>query len=1360
MSEGEEGSITWMHSSYLCRTIIGKDSGGSIRGECYSRWNSVKEGMPFERIRVSGRDRSRIRKRRGMVKFERIDGDKKLQLFAARTTSWRSDRNTELSFRNIGVEAVKVKTYVKVRTQYVLRRKCREGEVQCLERGEDVEEIEHVYLGETKSSGNGTGADRKEVFRRTRRRRRRARRAAIVSEGLQTRRRRRHVNLEKFELFCPEGISIKNGKKGGWAPVAGSEEDKFNVSINATAACMTQLQEGWIGVPFLRCSGGRRRNQKFICMGTVRMKRKLFNGGMRTSVVCSIVVEEESKKIRTMTVRSERYVDEAGNRVNERTEWICCCDIHRIGGKIGDSRCWHIRVVLNNEHLVEKLLSIVQLGFHDDHDGYFGEFLLLKETDGNGTFEYERNPNGDEVETGDEEQAVIAIQLDDYCRKDLLDKTNRVAKRWSAWLTVDAMERLLVSVVWRPVNSGISVTRMICGMCRTEMARKCRHEVACEMESVMYRGEKRTERSDGNDSGSEFEDEVNDNGSDGSDAESNGHGDNGTATVGSAAMDVRNTQDEHDTSGVVMNEVENVLEWGDGDGDGNGNVVEDNVQMETQEVEDLFGRPCMNGDDSKKNFYPPKMKRSFIFCHSERRKAEVVTDLIERYSLDDGALLFCDPDGTPCRGIVLDRNGRRVSCSGIRVRSPRDKPRKTSLFTVNHGSVTIVFVDWTCKSCKFLNRYQGNVHGIFPAAAGICYTVELLYLWVSDMCSGTSSFRSVYRSTRSHQYTPSYSRRYETGTMSKWNGIYKGNRRYANDAVRHFINLMDLDSTAIAHQVYSCKKCELPMTQEDYVQLGLDREQHPGMKRIHSVVVDAKVMALLKDGDGEHDAHDVLTAAKGLNTCIVRKRDNQNAIKILVKTIRHVISNHRNRRVSRMSVSTETPEGYEQHEGYLRIRLWDMAKFGSTKVQTTRSKVKEYISISRWLVDNNSCLCSGDLKCESSSIKSGNASTSKPCDDLRKTLSKAEGNQWASLAFTSLFSIVSGSRATFLDGIGSTANPSGHGTEPGLEEGGSTRSDSDEENDGDVENMALARNMDADWIEVKHGYHVDIEYQLETVLEVITFCLVEPVTLGFFPFVVATGGNNSDANERTAPVGGISESSTDDDVRKAVRNLGKNSVALHRSIVAALRLVATCTHGGRQKQKWTCPECETELESLQRAVATQNAVIARFVADTLQGGSRNPVFTREVCAMVSTLVEKRVESFEKYMNKLGDKMHPSSIQYWKQFGRVSPTSLTLAEGHSEAPQLSIEHTNVLKSLYVFPGRTRCRNGIDFDNVDTQDCTKNYFKGNSVVPSFLTVQCACAHPKLLGFLVLKQYESISAALSSVLTHFPVPPRNVW
>lgn len=152
----------------------------------------------------------------------------------------------------------------------------------------------------------------------------------------------------------------------------------------------------------------------------------------------------------------------------------------------------------------------------------------------------------------------------------------------------------------------------------------------------------------------------------------------------------------------------------------------------------------------------------------------------------------------------------------------------------------------------------------------------------------------------------------------------------------------------------------------------------------------------------------------------------------------------------------------------------------------------------------------------------------------------------------------------------------------------------------------------------------------------------------------------------------------------------------------------------------------------------------------LRCGRRNPSFTRTQMAVMSRMLSRRIKDFERYLKNFGRKLHTSSLKYWKHFGKVMPSDTT----GTNSPEL------LENSLYVFPGRKRCRNGIDFDKVDKQDYTKVYFKGDSTVPSFLTVQFCCAHPKLLGFVVLKEHESISAALSSVLTHFHIPPRRFW
>lgn len=61
------------------------------------------------------------------------------------------------------------------------------------------------------------------------------------------------------------------------------------------------------------------------------------------------------------------------------------------------------------------------------------------------------------------------------------------------------------------------------------------------------------------------------------------------------------------------------------------------------------------------------------------------------------------------------------------------------------------------------------------------------------------------------------------------------------------------------------------------------------------------------------------------------------------------------------------------------------------------------------------------------------------------------------------------------------------------------------------------RNRSADWIEMRNGNFLSIEYQLESILEVITFVLLEPLTLGFFPYVSNCGEVESTAGTSSAP---------------------------------------------------------------------------------------------------------------------------------------------------------------------------------------------------------------------------------------------------
>lgn len=113
-------------------------------------------------------------------------------------------------------------------------------------------------------------------------------------------------------------------------------------------------------------------------------------------------------------------------------------------------------------------------------------------------------------------------------------------------------------------------------------------------------------------------------------------------------------------------------------------------------------------------------------------------------------------------------------------------------------------------------------------------------------------------------------------------------------------------------------------------------------------------------------------------------------------------------------------------------------------------------------------------------------------------------------------------------------------------------------------------------------------------------------------------------------------------------------------------------------------------------------------------------------------------------------MDTFSEEYWRRFGSREVVTVNEVKGHCSK----------MISLFVFTGRGKCRIAIEFDVLDKQECTKNYFKGESTVSSFVTVQCCCAHPKLIGFVLIRECESVSQALSSITTHSDLPPHRVW
>lgn len=230
-------------------------------------------------------------------------------------------------------------------------------------------------------------------------------------------------------------------------------------------------------------------------------------------------------------------------------------------------------------------------------------------------------------------------------------------------------------------------------------------------------------------------------------------------------------------------------------------------------------------------------------------------------------------------------------------------------------------------------------------------------------------------------------------------------------------------------------------------------------------------------------------------------------------------------------------------------------------------------------------------------------------------------------------------------------------------------------------------------------------------------------------YAVHHGGNRSftaDDDGRTTEhtLHSVGTASSDLEVRNCIPNFALESIKLHRDVANALTTISTCNHGNRRVQEWSCSRCTKALENYYNEFSLQSAVLGRYIRDVLRCGERNPPFTRMTSACINAVMVRKIADFEKYLAELSKKIHPSALSYWRKFGSAQP----------DEAEVNMDAKLKMKSLFIFPGRKQCRDPIDFDGVDKQECTKVYVKGKIAVPTFLTVQCCCSHPKLIGFVL--------------------------
>lgn len=150
--------------------------------------------------------------------------------------------------------------------------------------------------------------------------------------------------------------------------------------------------------------------------------------------------------------------------------------------------------------------------------------------------------------------------------------------------------------------------------------------------------------------------------------------------------------------------------------------------------------------------------------------------------------------------------------------------------------------------------------------------------------------------------------------------------------------------------------------------------------------------------------------------------------------------------------------------------------------------------------------------------------------------------------------------------------------------------------------------------------------------------------------------NDNGANSAQSVIGWtevappLTSTSSDRDVRYAIRSLAAESVNLHKDVVQWIRHVAGCTHGGRREEHWVCPECLNDMTEGYKRVALQNGVLGKYLNSVVQNWSDSPLLCRLSCRIMANVVDRKFIQFERYIHQLTSKLHPSSAAYWKTYG--------------------------------------------------------------------------------------------------------------
>lgn len=781
-------------------------------------------------------------------------------------------------------------------------------------------------------------------------------------------------------------------------------------------------------------------------------------------------------------------------------------------------------------------------------------------------------------------------------------------------------------------------------------------------------------------------------------------------------------------------------------------LLENEGDTVIQDLSETVGRRTR--ERKRKQFKFTNVQRSLVMCDREVKNTVELTKAIESAAERKEKL-------------VLRETGRvfRSHCGELHTERDRRRKRKVTLHTLTHGSIKMHVMDWICRICNKKVCYTGMLYAIFPCRRSSAFTVELMYIWIRAVCMQGISYRDSYKLVRAVATAPSVRSKYESDESflnSKYSDL---KRRCANDVFRDFVSSLHVSTDRVTSTLFSCKECEQPLSEADKVELGLkdrDTERDPqidanNLKRFNAVAIDGTAAGILGSLPEFIRNETKLKLPQGITrkTKMLQKKVYQNSLTEMCKIIKKTMTLNIKKRCSTTSMEEET-----------RCCISSTMEDGEGKL---KSLTKSQIQYLRSLIEEDPCFCdvtraTHTQSCMKMRKKTANVSIPnevryllRACFHLEEEVQRVDvedesgseeaddveregaGNPQDAPFWQT---VLSGAEVVQDENEPSTSRNGDQPPQPTvIEEDDATGTTTRQT--GNIVTTDNASSTVKDWWAY---FCVPSTSRLGQVgaslLDVVQFLLTEHVALVYISPLRLVGENEEDgydASELFDRPGTLHTSCL---------KIAKQSLDLHDSLSIAFRKFGTCTHLSESEVLWPCAAYRDRLGEVTSKLAEVNPIMARFGSELLMSGEDVVYVAKEIALRVGDCLTIHVQYARDYFDSHDTYISKECEDYWKNYGSILLHNLG---DYVQSP----EQTGI-----CFPGRSRCRPGFFFDTKETHHCNKRYNASWSHTHGLMTVQCTCSNPKIIGYMIMTKPESTAIAGSSVVTHFPIPPRTIF